>query len=77
MKTKHPIGRWIRLHDEDIAELLKQYDDAGEGNCSAQWAWLSQRFDFQESCQRASMFQTWRSRCRRVLLWMADKLTGR
>jgi len=77
MKTHHPIGRWILLEREGQAELQRLYNSAGEHKPVANWVWLIDQFDFQESCQRASQFQTWRSRVRRVLLWTAEKLTER
>jgi hypothetical protein len=69
--------RWIRLDDDGVEEIARQLQAASNTiSHSPEWVWFAGKvWDYRESCQRTSIFQTWRSFARRGLLWAVEKLS--
>ena len=73
-QNKYIVPKWIRLRDEALPLLDKEYQAAYDEGASEKWIWFVHLIDFQESCNRTSSYQTFKTRVVRFLLFLAEKV---
>lgn len=73
-EVKYILPKWIRLRDEALPLLDKEYQGAYDQGASDDWVWFVHLIDFQEACNRTSHFQTLKTRSIRFLLFLAEKI---
>lgn len=73
MKPSKIIPRWIRLTDEGMEILEREFDKAGT-KCSSNWEWFCDVLDYREMCRRHSVFRTFKDQLRAIALKVAEWL---
>ena len=86
---KHYLDvRWIRITEEGTKLIREEAGRHTDKKCDAlwsrqdcapatpQWMWFAGSvWDYREACNRQFAIQTWRTRARRILLWLVERLT--